>query len=125
MVVSETSENSNTCNGYIWNLHKKYPNKISKPYRGLFILKEMEKNLKDFVECEQNFEQKTNIKFNEENIYQPAIDYLLSRDECTHAIMVGGNIFGKKWGTPDILGAIRASSDAVYRPPLEIIAVEI
>lgn len=122
-VVSETGENENTCNGSLYNLPKELPDKISRPYRGLFILKENEKFLKDVIE--QNFEKKPNIKLDENSIYQPAKDYLLSREECTHAVIVGGNIFGKKWGTPDILGAIRANSDAVYKPPLEIIAIEI
>ena len=122
-VVAETSENANTCNGSLWNLPKELPEKVSKPYRGLFILKENEKFLKDVVE--QNLVQKQNTKLTENDIYQPARDYLLSREECTHAVVIGGNIFGKKWGTPDILGAIRTDSDAVYKPPLEIIAVEI
>jgi len=122
-VVSETGENENTCNGSLYNLPKELPEKISRPYRGLFILNENEKFLKDVVE--QNFEQKPNSKITENDIYQPARDYLLSREECTHAVLIGGSMFGKKWGTPDILGAIRADSDSVYKPPLEIIAVEI
>jgi len=121
-VKAETGENENTCNGSLYNLPNELPEKISRPYRGLFILKENEKLLKD---VEQNFEQLPNTKIKEDDIYQPAKDYLLSREECTHAVVIGGNIFGKKWGTPDILGAIRADSDAVYKPPLEIIAVEI
>ncbi len=43
----------------------------------------------------------------------------------TYAVGGGGKIVGKKGGTPDILGVIRANSDAVYRPILELIAVEI
>ena len=39
--------------------------------------------------------------------------------------MIGGSILGKKWGTPDIIGAIRVSTDAIYRPPLELVAMEI
>ena len=120
-VVAETGENENTCNGSLYNMPVEIPEKISRPYRGLFILKENEKLLKDI---EQNFEQKL-VSDKEDDIYHPAKDYLLSREECTHAVVIGGNIFGKKWGTPDILGAIRAHSDAVYKPTLEIIAVEI
>lgn len=121
-VVSETGANENTCNGSLYNFPNEFPKKIARPYRGLFILKENEKLLKD---VEQNFEQKPISAIKEDDIYQPARDYLLSREECTHAVVIGGNIFGKKWGTPDILGAIRADSDAVYKPTLEIIAVEI
>ena len=122
-VVAETGEIENTCNGSLYNLPNEEPEKISRPYRGLFILKENEKFLKEVVE--RNFEQKAEAKFNESDIYEPARNYLLSREECTHAVVIGGNIFGKKWGTPDILGAIRAHSDAVYQPTLEIVAIEI
>jgi len=122
-VVSETGEIENTCNGSLYNLPNELPEKVSRPYRGLFILKENEKLLKDAAE--QDSEENPGAKYRESDIYQPARDYLMSREECTHAVVIGGNIFGKKWGTPDILGAIRAHSDAVYQPTLEIIAVEI
>ena len=122
-VVSETGENENNIRGSLYNLPKEFPEKISRPYRGLFILKGNENYLNDIVE--QDLAQKPNSKIMENNSYQPAKEYLLSEEECTYAVVIGGNIFGKKWGTPDILGSIRANSDAVYKPPLEIIAVEI
>lgn len=122
-VASEAGENENTCQGSLYNLPKEFPDKILRPSRGLFILKE---NLNFLNEGEQNFEKKADDKLNENDIYQPAKDYLLGKEECTHAVIVGGkHIFGKKWGTPDILGAIRASSDVVYKPPLEIVAIEV
>ena len=34
MVVAETGENDNTCNGSLYNLPKEIPEKISRPYRG-------------------------------------------------------------------------------------------
>ena len=116
-VEAETGEKENTCWGSLYDLPRTLPDRVSKPRRGLFILKENEKCL--------NVEEEPSSNKNEEDIYEPARQYLLGQGECTHAVVIGGNIFGKKWGTPDILGAIRADSDAVYQPPLEIIAVEI
>lgn len=66
-----------------------------------------------------------NKQYSEKDIYEPAKNFLLGEQECTHAVVLGGAIFGKKWGTPDILGAIRVSSDAIYKPIMEIIAVEV
>ena len=125
MVVAETGENENTCNGNLYNLPNSQPEKVSRPYRGLFILKENEKLLNVLTEEEAEDGVELEKRFNENDIYQPAREYLLGRVECTHAVVIGGNIFGKKWGTPDILGAIRVHSDAVYKPLLEIVAVEI
>ena len=122
-VSSETGTNLNTCNGNLYNLPNELPDKVSRPSRGLFILKENEKFLKDT--SEEAPEQQSDIKLNEEGIYEPARNHLLGNGECTHAVIVGGNSFGKKWGTPDIVGVIRADSDAVYKPILEIIAVEV
>jgi len=122
-VSSETGVNLNTCNGNLYNLPNELSDKVSRPSRGLFILKENEKFLKDAVE--ELPEQKLDLKLNEEYIYEPAKNYLLGNGECTHAVTVGGNSFRDKWGTPDIVGVIRADSDAVYKPILEIIAVEV
>jgi len=122
-VASETGDNINTCNGSLYNLPNEMPDKVIRPHRGLFLLKENEKFLKDVAE--DVVEQKIDSKFKEEDIYEPAKNYLLGNEECTHAVVVGGNIFGKKWGTPDILGVIRANSDAIYKPILELIAIEI
>lgn len=122
-VAADTKENINTCTGNLWNLPEQLPDKVSRPFRGVLILKENEKFLKDVGEAK--VEERSEAKLTETNIYEPAMNYLLSEQECTHAIVVGGNAFGKKWGTPDILGVIRASSDAIYKPILEIVAVEV
>ncbi len=122
-VATDTGENINTCTGSLWNLPEQFPEKVSRPFRGVLILKENERFLKDVVEV--STEAKPEAKLTEAGIYEPAMNYLLSEQECTHAIVIGGNAFGRKWGTPDILGVIRASSDATYRPIIELVAVEI
>jgi hypothetical protein len=121
-IAEETKDNPNTINGSIYNMPNEVPDKIARPQRGLFILK---KNLSNLSEKENETSDKYSDAFTEESVYEPARDYLLGRAECTHAVVIGKNIFGKKWGTPDLLGSIRVNSDAVYQPPIEIIAVEI
>ncbi len=44
-VAFETGANLNTCNGSLYNLPNEIPDKVTRPYRGLFILKENEKFL--------------------------------------------------------------------------------
>ena len=122
IIAEETGDNFNTINGSIWNMPNELPDKIVRPQRGLFILKN---NLGNIGTKESETSEKYSDIFKQEDVYEPARDYLLGRGECTHAVVVGGAIFGKKWGTPDLMGAIRVSSDAVYQPPIEIVAVEI
>jgi hypothetical protein len=121
-IVAETGENINTINGSTWNMPNEMSDLVARPQRGLFILK---KNLNYISEKENETSDKYSDVFKEETVYEPVKDYLLGRSEFTHAIVIGGAIFGKKWGTPDIIGAIRVSSDAVYQPALEIVAVEV
>ena len=49
-VVAETGENENTCNGSLYNLPNEEPERVTRPQRGLFILKENVTFLKDVVE---------------------------------------------------------------------------
>ena len=37
---SDSSLNTNTINGYVWDIHERYPDKVYKPSRGLFRLTE-------------------------------------------------------------------------------------
>ncbi|OGS20065.1 MAG: hypothetical protein A3J83_03590 [Elusimicrobia bacterium RIFOXYA2_FULL_40_6] len=100
------------------------PEKVARPYRGLFILKE---NLEYLEKIETKDKQQDNIpqKYLEKDLYEPAKDYLLGKGECDYAVVVGGNTFKDKWATPDVLGTIRGSSDALYKSPIELVAVEI
>jgi hypothetical protein len=121
-IAEETGDNINTINGSTYNMPNEMPKDIVRPQRGLFILK---KNLKNMETKENETSDKYSDKFKEEDVYEPAKEYMLGHGECTHAIVVGGAMFAKKWGTPDLMGAIRVSSDAIYQPPIEIMAIEV
>lgn len=104
----------NTIDGTIWNLNIRLPGKVVKPERGLFILK---KYLQGKVE---------GVTYKEENFYQPFADYLVNDlEECTKAIVLGGNKFGDKWGTPDVFGIYKFSEADPIKPPIEIVSAEI
>ncbi len=69
-------------------------------------------------------------KYPEKEYYQPFANYLMNGEsdahpECTTAIPLGGSKFGKKWGTPDVIGVFRAQKNEVVDFPSEIISVEI
>lgn len=122
IIADETGDNLNTINGSTYNMPNEMPDDVARPQRGLFILR---KNLVNINGNENEQSDKYSDEFSEASVYAPSREFLLGKSECTHAIVVGGAIFGKKWGTPDLMGAIRVSSDAVYQPPIEIVAVEV
>ncbi|MGB9797304.1 MAG: hypothetical protein ACPLSK_01670, partial [bacterium] len=62
----------------------------------------------------------------ESDFYQPFADYLVNDlEECTKAVPLGGNKFGDKWGTPDVIGVYKFSEFDPVKPPIEVVSVEI
>jgi len=114
-------EKINTIHGTIWNLDKKLPDKIIKPARGLWKLKIY--GFETEVKREEAIKVTKSAK--EEDFYQPFAEYLCHElEECTKAIPLGGNKFGSKWGTPDVIGALIPKQSDVIRQ-LEIVSAEI
>jgi len=112
----------NTIHGTIWDLDKKI-REIGKPERGIFVLK---KYLKEGVETKLKEVERTVRGINETVFYNSFADYLVKDlGECTKAIPLGGNKFGDRWGTPDVLGIYKFSETDPIRPPIEIISAEI
>jgi len=129
----------NTIHGTIYDLNKKIED-IAKPERGVFILTKylsqerqaeiLRKKLSSEVAKEAVKEVKKVttqvITPDEESFYSSFAEYLEGDlGECTKAIPLGGNKFGDKWGTPDVLGIYKFSETDLLRPPIEIISAEI
>jgi len=111
-----------TIHGTIWVLDKK-SHEVGKPERGIFILK---KYLKEGIETKLKEVEKIGRRIDETVFYNPFADYLVKDlGECTKAIPLGGNRFGDRWGTPDVLGVYKFSETDPIRPPIEIISAEI
>ncbi len=112
----------NTIHGAVWDIKKEIEegkeSEISNPERGLYILaKFLDRSTPVYVKRKE-------IK--EEDFYKPFAEYLVKElGECTSAIPLGGNIFGDKWGTPDVIGIYKFSELDPIRPPIEIISAEI
>ena len=62
-VASEMGENQNTCNGNLYNLPNQFPDKVSRPSRGLFILQENAQLLDDVEEDKSKEDNKLDEKF--------------------------------------------------------------
>lgn len=108
-----------TIQGNIWDLDTKYSKIVYKPSRGLFRLIEFRD-----VEKEDLGKKKPGIK--EQDFYQPFADWLVNEmEDCTKAISLGGNRFGDKWGTPDVIGKREPMRSDIIKAPVEITSCEI
>jgi len=125
----------NTIHGTIWDLDKKVKD-IAKPERGVFILikylsqekqtEALQRQISSKTAQERTKEIKKTLIPDEEKFYLPFAEYLVNDlEESTKAISLGGNKFGDKWGTPDVLGVYKFSETDPVRPPTEIISAEI
>lgn len=114
--------NPKTISGRIWNLHERFPDEIYKPARGIYRLIRFKESEEEGISEEGIVEE----EINERDFYEPFADYLVNElEECTKAIPLGGNIFGQRWGTPDVIGIRETKRCSIYKPPIEITSVEI
>lgn len=68
---------------------------VSMPERGLFVWSSQRTS--------EQASQHATRNFREEDFYKPFASYLVEElGECTKAVVLGGNIFQDKWGTPDV-----------------------
>lgn len=112
----------NTIHGVVWNLNVTRPNEVYKPARGLF----RHVSFKDSIGVAEERGLQPVSPIDETKFYDAFAKYLRGDlQECTDAKALGGNVFGDKWGTPDVIGVERSkSSDIVKHWPV-IVSAEI
>ncbi len=119
----------NTIHGSLWEMDKIYPDQVFKPARGLWKHTKYRELDKEFVGSSSTMvliETKNNNKVKEEDFYQSFADWLKNDlEDCTKAIPLGGNRFGGKWGTPDVIGIREASRSDIIKGTTEIVSAEI
>jgi len=122
---SDSTFNSNTINGCIWNLDAAFPDKVYKPSKGLFRL--LKHKPADSEIPEQLLSPTVVVsKVNEVDFYAQFADWLVNEiEDATQAIPLGGNIFKDKWGTPDVIGKQESRRSDIIKGPTEIISAEI
>ena len=121
---SDSSLNTNTINGYVWDIHERYPDKVYKPSRGLFRLTEYRDPQTD--QLKEELVPKQAKKAKEEDFYAAFADWLVNEvEECTKAIPLGGNRFRDKWSTPDVIGKRESKRSDIIKAAVEIVSAEI
>lgn len=109
----------NTIHGTISNAQVRRQNDFYKPAKGLFRLaKFREESAADTALAP--------MKLKEEHFYSSFADYLTrGLEECSKAIVLGGNKFRDKWGTPDVVGVLKPRPTDIFTFPTEIVSAEI
>jgi hypothetical protein len=123
----DSNIDENSIGNAVWNLEEKRENEIDKPARGLFTYKKIIDTEKELLEKKEIEEIKDiNKAINEDDFYEPFAKYLKQDlNECTESVPLGGNFFGKKWSTPDVLGIYKPSHRDTIKFNYEIISAEI
>jgi hypothetical protein len=120
----------NTVHGRVYDLVKKDHSEIYKPARGLYRLIRF-RATDDGMELPT---EPTSVISNsaakrapkESEFYQSFADWLIEEvEEVTKAKPLGGNVFGQKWGTPDVLGFHRSKEWDIVKAPMQIVTAEI
>ncbi len=110
----------NTIHGTVWNIETKEPQTVYKPARGLFRHVKY-RDAEDVVPIPAE-----PPKIKEENFYGAFADYLVKElEECSKAIVLGGNKFRDKWGTPDVIGVLKPRPTDIFLFPTEIVSAEV
>ena len=100
-------------------LARHLPDKVYKPERGLY-------KHTSFRDVAEHQAKKEKSKIPEEDFYEPLAGWLTGAlDECTKAAGFGGNVMGKKWGTPDVVGIYKSEPGAVIEFEPELITAEV
>lgn len=113
----------NTIYGVVWDLDLRVPDKVYKASRGLFRHTEFRE-----VEISEAGPQTTTPteRIEEESFYGPFSNWLVNDlEECTSAIVLGGNKFRDKWGTPDVIGKREPRRSDIIKGDTEIVSAEI
>ena len=118
ILKSNPETSSNTINGCVWNLHEQFPKEIAKPSRGLFMPMGASQNDVPTVAPA--------LKISESDFYEPFAEWLKTElDEVTDVVAIGGAVFQKKWGTPDVVGVYKPIASNLIKFQPEIVSAEI
>ena len=116
--------NPGSVSNWTYELQIKNPEKVTKPARGLYLLSKFQKT--DDAQQKQEVTETIAKGLKEEDFYGAFAEYLVNDlEECTLAIPLGGNKFGGKWGTPDVIGKWQSAAWDIIKVPTEIVSAEV
>jgi hypothetical protein len=116
-------QNENTIVSTLWPLHTDYPESVFKPAKGVFKLVKYSSTEENSASSPRPVVVTPDVK--EVDFYDPFARYLFEEEICTRAVPLGGNKFGGKWGTPDVIGKWESRPSDIVKAPTLIVSAEI
>lgn len=115
--------NQNTIFTTVSTIAGRRPTEVTKPSRGLYCLVTAGVSATGELDPPP-IKIPTQIK--ESQFYEPFAEWLVGElEECTKAISLGGNVFGSKWGTPDVIGVREPRKSDIIKFATEIVSAEV
>jgi hypothetical protein len=107
--------------GFIHDFFNSSKGEVIKPEKGLYKLALYQNNAQNhIISVQQTFD--TTV---EKDFYPSFADWLIEEvGECSRSIALGGNKFGGKWGTPDVIGILLPSQTDIIKE-IELTSAEI
>ena len=116
-------QNENMIKGTMFQIDINNPKDIYKVRRG-FYKHNLFKGASENESIPQDVTQRNALR--EQDFYESFADFLkVELEECTEAIVLGGNRFGGRWGTPDVVGKYKSMDTDVVKRETEIVTAEI
>jgi hypothetical protein len=112
--------------GAVWDLDSYRPAEIFKPSRGLFQHTSYRLAPAPGLLPLPPVQPVPVLRVSEADFYQPFSEWLVREaEDCTKAIPLGGNRFGDRWGTPDVIGVKQPRANDIVKFPTEVVSAEI
>ena len=107
--------------GFIRDFLNSNKSEVIKPEKGLYKLASYQNNVPNSINpAQQSFDVIAETDF-----YPSFADWLIEEvGECSKSIALGGNKFGGKWGTPDVIGILLPSQTDIIKE-IELTSAEI
>lgn len=130
IMATDQTLNEGTVGSTISYLAGTYPDKVYKPSRGLYRLVKYRPMDSDDsapdVAAPATIAPASTDSVKESDFYGPFANWLKNEiEDATKAVPLGGNKFGGKWGTPDVIGKWESGPRDIIKGLTEIISAEI
>lgn len=104
---------------------------ITKVRRGVYVLTDApsepgaEDTSASTVQVPLPSDNATVVSVSEDQFYASFADWLTELEEVTQAVVIGGNVLGGKWGTPDVFGVLKPRRADLIKFDVQIVSAEI